>query len=365
MTIKDVKNLFKPTPGSPRVSAYLEAVVAAVGTLVVVGLIQSVAPAPHSVLLLYLVPSVFAASRWGRGPAITVVLVSFLGHNLLFVEPVGTLTVDRADEALGLGLLLFTALVTAQLADAARRGVEQEREALVARRADETKTALLQAIGHDLRTPLASIKASVSSLRQQDATYSHEDSGELLAAIEEEADRLARLVTDLLDASKVQAGRLRPRLRSEDLGELIQAVITRFRPLLTERAIHVDVSEDLPSIRCDYGAIDRVLANLIENAARHTLPGTPIWVKARMEPPDTIAVEVRDAGEGLPDGDRERLFRAFERGPNARTGGSGLGLTIARGFVEAHGGHLWVENASEGGARFIFQIPINGADRTA
>jgi two-component system sensor histidine kinase KdpD len=120
-------------------------------TFVVVGLLHDL----PSAILLYLVPIVLAASRWGRGPAIFAAVVSILGHDLLFVEPRGTFTVARADEALGLVLLLFTALVTAQLADGARRGAETAREAAVVRRSDELKTAILRAVTHNLRTPLA------------------------------------------------------------------------------------------------------------------------------------------------------------------------------------------------------------------
>jgi two-component system sensor histidine kinase KdpD len=365
MAADPVRNVFRVPPKRGRAAGYVGAALAAAGALAIVGLIHTLAPAPLSVLLLYVVPSVFAASRWGRGPAITAVFLCLLGHDFLFVQPVGNFSIERTEEALGLGLLLFTALVTAQLADAARRGAEQEREAAMARRADETKTALLRAVGHDLRTPLASIKAGVSGLRQSDATYSEEDRAELLAAIEEEADRLARLVNDLLDASKVQAGRLRPRLRSEDLGELVAAVITRLHPLLDGRELHVDVPADLPAVRCDYSEIDRVLANLLENAVRHTPPHTPIWVSVGVELGGTVRVEVRDAGPGVPLEDRERLFRAFERGPSPRSVGSGLGLAIARGFVEAHGGRLWAENAPGGGARFVFRLPVNPTEAAA
>src|SRR5262245_43023500 len=139
-----IKNLFRRELLIQHVLA-----LAAVGaTFVLVGVLQSTVVELPSVILLYLVPIVLAASRWGRGPAITAALASILGHDLLFIEPRGTFNVARADEALGLVLLLFTALATAQLADAARRGAETAREAVVARRSDELKTALLRAVTH-------------------------------------------------------------------------------------------------------------------------------------------------------------------------------------------------------------------------
>src|ERR671936_1931615 len=205
--------------------------IAAVGaTFLVVGLLQSTVVDLPAAILLYLVPIVLAASRWGRGPAITAVVAAILGHDLLFVDPRGEFSVARADEALGLVLLLFVALVTAQLADGARRGAETARAAAVARRSDELKTALLRAVTHNLRTPLASIKACVSGLRQPDAMFAEEDRADLLAEIEEEADRLDRLVTNLLDASRLDAGGLRLSTHPQDLAELIAAVIDRLQP---------------------------------------------------------------------------------------------------------------------------------------
>src|SRR5262249_21274012 len=171
----------------------------------------------------------------GRGPGITAAVASSLGHGLLFVDPRGEFNVARADEALGLVLLLFTALATAQLADAARRGAETAREAAFARRSDELKTALLRAVTHNLRTPLASIKASVSGLRQPDAAFADEDRAELLAEIEEEADRLDRLVTKLLDASRLEAGGLKLSAHPQDLRELVSAAVDRLQPRLAGR----------------------------------------------------------------------------------------------------------------------------------
>src|ERR1700681_2756292 len=205
---------------------YVAASVAVALTLLAVGQIEARAALPTA-LLLYLLPVVLAATRWGRGPAVFASVLSVIGHDLLFVQPVGTLTVERADEAVGLVLLLFVAIVTAQLASAARRAGEKEQEAAVARRSDEMKTALLRAVSHDLRTPLASIKASASGLRQADAAYTDEDRAELLAAIEEESDRLDRVVSNLLDASRPDAGPVTLHKDAQDLRELIRAVVAR------------------------------------------------------------------------------------------------------------------------------------------
>jgi two-component system sensor histidine kinase KdpD len=324
-------------------------------TLVIVGTIESIVPGLQTIVLLYVVPITIAATRWGAGPAVTAALASVLGHDILFVEPIGYPTIARADEALGLVLLLFTALVTSQLAIAARHSAERAREADIARRSDALKTALLRTVSHDLRTPLASIKASVSGLRQSGAHYSEEDRAELLAAIEEDADRLTRLVTDLLDASRLEAGALAQDRRPQDLAELVDDVVRRLRPRLGDRPLTIDIPDSLPPVASDYAQIDRVVTNLLENAAVHTPPGSPITIKAQPAWGE-IRLTVTDHGPGVPVADRERVFHPFERG---RTGarGSGLGLAIARGFAEAHGGRLWVEDGPGGGARFVLALP--------
>ncbi|MDQ6672089.1 MAG: PAS domain-containing sensor histidine kinase [Chloroflexota bacterium] len=337
---------------------YVAAGVAVGLTLFVVGVIESRASLPTA-LLLYVLPVVLAATRLGRGPAILVSLLSVLGHDLLFVQPVGTLSVARADEAVGLVLLMFVAVVIAQLASAARRAGEKEQEASLARRSDAMKTALLRAVSHDLRTPLASIKASASGLRQADAVYTDEDRAELLAAIEDEADRLDRLVANLLEASRLEAGAATPHKEPQDLRELVRAVLSRLQPMLADRPVRLTLPDELPLVACNYAQIDHVLTNLLENAARHTPPGTPIDLSVALEP-DAVRVQVADAGPGIAPTDRERVFFPFERGPT-RVGGSGLGLAIARGLVQAHDGRLWVDQAALGGARFNFTLPVDGA----
>jgi len=167
-------------------------------TVSVIGILRMYLELPTAVLL-YLVPIILAATRWGRGPAVAAAVASAVAHDFFFIPPVGTLNIASPDEAVGLVLLLFTALVTAQLAEAARHAAEREQEAAVARRSDDLKTALLRAVTHDLRTPLASIKANVSGLRQADVAYSDEDRAELLAAID------AFMAASALDTDKSSA----------------------------------------------------------------------------------------------------------------------------------------------------------------
>lgn len=340
--------------GTP--SQHIAALIAVGVTLAVVGVIPRLVPDVQTAILLYLLPLTLAATRWGLGPSMTAILAAVIGHDLLYIEPVGSFSVARLDEALGLGLLTFTALVISQLAIQARRGAERAREAEVARQSDALKTALLRAVSHDLRTPLASIKASVSALRQPDTSYTLDDQSELLAAIEEETDHLTRLVADLLDVSRLEAGALALHKRPQDLTELVEAVVRRLRPALGGRSVTLDAPETLPLVPYDYAQIDRVIANLVENAAVHTPSGSPIEIQIRHDDA-SIRVAVTDQGPGVPPEDRERIFRPFERG-RVRGRGSGLGLAIARGFAEAHGGTLDVEGEPSGGARFVVTLPL-------
>ena len=223
------------------------------------------------------------------------------------------------------------------------------------RPADQLEKTLLRTVTHELRTPLTTIKAGVSGLRQTGATYTEDDRAELLAGMEAEVDRLNRLVSNMLDASRLEAGALRPRKTANDFGELVSAVVERLQPLLAGRRVELEIPDDLPLVRCDYAQIDQVLTNLLENAAVHTEPPAAITVRATLNG-DLVQAEVIDQGPGVPPEDRERIFRPFERG-RLQGRGSGLGLAVARGLVEAHGGRLWVEDAPGCGATFCFELP--------
>jgi two-component system sensor histidine kinase KdpD len=259
------------------------------------------------------------------------------------------------------------------LAVSSQLGLAVERERLrheameseVLRRTDELKTALLNAVSHDLRTPLASIIASAGSLRQRDVAWTEQDQEEFAEAIEQEARRLNRIVGNLLDLSRIEAGSLRPASDWYDLGALIDDVVGRLRPITAQHQVRVEVPEDLPPVQLDYVEIDQVLSNLIENAVKYTPPGGEIEVTAQRGDGE-VQVRVADRGPGLPAGAMSRVFDRFYRvdgsgrgdgGPGP--GGTGLGLAVARGLVEAHGGRIWVETRPGGGACFTFSLPLH------
>ena len=232
-------------------------------------------------------------------------------------------------------------------------------EAEVLRRTDQLRTALLNAVSHDLRTPLSSIIASAGSLRQRDVEWTEEERREFAEAIENEAERLNRLVGNLLDLSRIEAGSIRPEKSWYDIGSLINEIVGRLRGVAARHKLVIDVPDGLPPVKFDYVEIDQVISNLIENAVKHTPAGSEITVTVRTEPHE-LRVEVEDSGPGVPQSALPQLFDAFYRVPGSTPAkGSGLGLAVARGLVEAHGGRIWAENRDCGGARFVFTLPLD------
>ncbi len=234
----------------------------------------------------------------------------------------------------------------------------------VLQRTDALRTALLSSISHDLRTPLASIKAAASSLLQEDVQWNDEERRSFALAIEHEADRLNRLVANLLDMSRIEGGALKPEKEWYPIDELIHDVLGRVQPILQNRTVQTDLPEDLPPVQLDYLQIDQVLTNLIENAVRYTPTDSPIEVSVNVEG-DQMVISVADRGPGIPPSDLERVFDKFYRvlgRPAERTTGSGLGLAVCKGLVEAHGGHIWAENREGGGAIFRFTLPLGSKE---
>ncbi|GAA1232805.1 sensor histidine kinase KdpD [Kitasatospora nipponensis] len=237
----------------------------------------------------------------------------------------------------------------AKEAAAARRQVEGNR----------IRTALLAAVSHDLRTPLAGIKAAVSSLRAEDVEWDPADEAELLAGIEAGADRLDHLINNLLDMSRLQTGTVTPLIREVDLDEVVPIALGGV-PL---ESVHLDVPEHLPMVPADAGLLERALANLIENAVKYSPPGVRVLVQAdALEPAaggGRVELRVVDRGPGVPEEARERIFAPFQRyGDAPRGAGVGLGLAVARGFVEAMGGTLAAEDTPGGGLTMVVSLPV-------
>ena len=276
----------------------------------------------------------------------------------------GTLRVERprgrralnADELL---LLEAAARQAAAALDRARLDA-RARMAQLDAETNQLRAAMFSSVTHDLRTPLASIKAGVTSLLDPSVEYDTVQETELLTTILEETDRLNRLVGNILDLARIRAGALSPVRSDSSLEETLEAVVARMRPRIDLVTVDLTISDDMPDVPVDGVQMDQVLTNLLENAARYAPAGSTVRVSAQVVG-DRAQVRVVDQGPGVPEDDRERVFEAFYRGERSpEMPGSGLGLAIANAIVTAHGGRIWIDDASPGGTAVVFEIPIEG-----
>jgi two-component system sensor histidine kinase KdpD len=252
----------------------------------------------------------------------------------------------------------FAGQVAASLERARLAGASQQ--ARLETEAERLRTALLSSLSHDLRTPLAGIEGAASSLLQDGGTQAPGTRRELAQTIVEESRRMTRLVANLLDMVRLESGALQVQREWQPLEEVVGVALIRLDERLAGRTVTTTLPPDLPLLAIDGLLIEQVLINLIENALKYTPPGTPIDISAALEQREVI-VEVADRGPGLPGGEEGRIFDKFYRARDqGRAGGAGLGLTICRGIVTAHGGRIWAENRPGGGTSFRFSLPLGG-----
>lgn len=244
--------------------------------------------------------------------------------------------------------------------------VQLAREAYRARmlqESDELKSALLSSVSHDFRTPLATIKASVTSLLQRQVQWDAEARAEFLDAINQETDRLNRLVGHLLDMTRIEAGVLRPEKDLYALDEVLGAVTSRLGEKLAAWELVVDLPPDLPLVPVDFVQMDQVFTNLLENAIKYAPEGSAIAVRAWVDD-HHVTIAIHNAGPAIPADQMPHVFDKFHklrlerRQGRSEPAGTGLGLSICRGIVEAHGGRIWAENPPRGGVNFIFTLPL-------
>lgn len=349
----------------------------AVSTLIVYSL-KPVSPVV-SLGVVYLPAILLVSIVWGLRLGLLASLASVIAFNFFHIPPLHRLTIGSDQNWVALGTFAIAAVASSALAGLARaQAVEAERrreqadralaelaalsrerdrmqaemvEAEALRRSDELKTALLRSISHDLRTPLTSIIAGGTALGSESLT--ERERAELSEAIVGEGERLSRLVENLLDMSRLEAGKAEPHREQTDLAEVLGVARDAVaRPELVRLA----VDRDLPSVDADAAQLERAFANLIENAIHHG-GGRPVLVRSQLVG-ERIAIRVVDQGPGIPEGEQERIFEPFQRGDaNGAGGGSGLGLTIAKGFVEANGGEIAVESVTGQGSSFVVGFP--------
>lgn len=363
-----------------------------VAGLIILTMIAALAPFQESlssttVSLILLLGVLLTATVWGSAPAYLASVLAVLGFNFFFLPPVGTFHIADQQNWIALFVFLMTSLVVgnlsaqtkrrAAIAEARSREVERlyaelksafelasEAEAL--RRSEQLKTALLDAVTHDLRTPLTSIKMSVTTLlaeRKSPTPPALDDEGEneLLEVINQETDRLNHFIEGMVELARIEAGDLQMRRNWGAIDDIIETSVTRADPLLSRHRLEIQLDRELPSVRADNKALAEVVYTLLDNAAKYSPPGTTILITARSPDEDLIEVAVTDEGRGIPLELRDRVFDKFFRvkSTDGPVGGIGMGLAIARGIVEAHGGRIRIEDGPSGrGTRVVFTIPV-------
>jgi K+-sensing histidine kinase KdpD len=353
---------------------------------------------PTTVALALLLVVLFVATLRGSRPALVASALGMLCLNFFFLPPVHTFTIADPDNWVALAAFLITAVTAGQLsvraerraaeAEAGRREIERlyrelseafERasQAEALKRSERLKSALLDAVTHDLRTPLTAIKASATTLLD-DLRAGAQGLGpagrrEMLEVIDEEADRLNRFVEGLVELARIEAGELHLRRRREPVEEIVAAALERAAPLTRGRAVEVSLAEGLPAAHVDARAVAEVVYALLDNAAKYSPPGSPVRVSAQRSAGATISLAVEDEGGGVPAALRERVFDKFFRamrdgdtGARGAPSGTGMGLAIARGIVEAHGGRIRIEDGRDGrGCRVVVSLPTGAEEATA
>lgn len=383
-----------------RHTGYLIAVVGIAAVMAALRLVgESINPTTGALVMLLVV--LFVAASWGSRPAIVASVLGVLGLNFFFLPPVGTLAIADPDNWVALIAFLITAVTAGQLsanakrraeeAEAGRREIERLYDELrsaferashaeALRESERLKSALLDAVTHDLRTPLTSIKASVTTLldelktRASDASQavlSEDGRREMLDVINEESDRLNRFIEGLVEMARIEAGELRLRRRWGTVEEMVEMALVRAKTLTDQHRVDVEIEKDLPIVLVDARAVSEVFYTLVDNAAKYSPAGTLIRIAASRAENEMIRASVEDCGPGIPVEMRERVFDKFFRAIRAdssrsQPSGTGMGLAIARGIVEAHSGRIWIESSAGGlGTRAVFTLPIGDEDDSA
>jgi two-component system sensor histidine kinase KdpD len=351
--------------------------VVAAGTALIYPL-KSIAPAV-SLGVVYIPGVLLISTVWGWRFGVLTAVASALAFNWFHIPPTGRFTIAADRDLVALVVFVIVAIASSTLAEMARaRAAEAERrrqetdrvlgqlremseerdrmeagaiEAGALRRSDELKTALLRSVSHDLRTPLTSIIAAGAALDSPNVTP--DERHELSDAVVEEGQRLSRLVENLLDVSRIESGNAEPRREPVDLTGLLEAA--RQSIGAAGQGVSLRIDAELPTLVADAVQLERAFANVFENAVRHG-GGRPVLVRSR-QIGGRLVVRVVDQGPGIPEPERERIFEPFFRREAGAAQGFGLGLAIARGFVEANGGEIEVESVPGQGSTFVVSFP--------
>ena len=343
----------------------------------------------------YLLVIVFVAILWGSAPALLASVLGVLAFNFFFLPPFHTFRIGDPQNWFALAVFFISSIAVGQLSARAKRraaeaessrmeverlyhelqdSFERSTQAQALKQSERLKSALLDAVTHDFRTPLTSIKASATAMlddlvaaerNKTNSQLDNESRKEMLQVIDEEADRLDHFVEGLTKLARIDAGDMRLQLQKASLEDVVAIALKRAEPRTRTHRVEVWI-EDLPLVSIDENAVSQAVYTLIDNAAKYSPPESRITIRGRQTDKNSIVISVEDSGPGIRAEVRERVFEKFFRAmrdgdvSDRNPAGSGLGLAIARGIVEAHHGRIWVEDAEHGsGAKFVIELPIN------
>ncbi len=317
--------------------------------------------------MIHLLGIVIVALRFDIKASLVSSLLSVALFDFLFVPPRLSLTwADSKNTFTFAGMLAVSAVVSVLM----QRFRKQERvireivhEAQVEAETERTRSSLLSAVSHDLRTPLATIVTAGTTLLDRGEALDRSDSRELLTAMVFEAERLNHLIQNLLSVTRLESPTIELRRSPESIEEIIASAVARINAGQQTSRIHVALTGDLPWVLAEPALIEQVILNLLENAGHYSGPGSPIDVTVSSEEHGFVSIQVADRGPGILEADIDKVFEKFYRGQqvNRRDGGAGLGLTICRAIVRTHGGRIGVRNRQGGGTIVEFSLPVAGA----
>jgi two-component system, OmpR family, sensor histidine kinase KdpD len=308
---------------------------------------------PANFSLVFLTAVLVSAIVYGLWQALLACLFSLLTYNFFFLPPLYTFTIADRSNIVTLFFFGVVAVLGSNLAARVRRqNVVAETERL--------RSAMLTSLSHDLRTPLASILGAASSLRGHRESLDGPAQDDLIATVQEEAERLHRFIGNLLDMTRLECGAIVPKLEAVDLSDVTGTALRRAEDILRDHRVEVDIPQDLPLVQLDPVLFEQVLFNLLDNAAKYAPQHTRVLLRAR-EDGSAVKMEIADEGGGVPLGERERIFDRFHRAKSAdhKRAGTGLGLAICRGFLHAMKSSIVVGNRDEErGAVFTITVPV-------
>jgi two-component system sensor histidine kinase KdpD len=315
-----------------------------------------------AIALVYLLGVLLTGVFLNRGPVLLVAALSAFCWNFLFIPPLFTLHIAKLEDALTFVTFFIVAITVGSLTAQLKAREHLAAQVQLAQESERLRKTLLDCVSHELKTPLAAIAAASQELLRNGCDP--RTTQQLVGEIRDGSQRLNRVVNNLLDMNRLESGVVQPQREWCDVRELLQSAAESEREALDGREVQIEVPESIPLVLLDYTLIEQAVAKLVANAATHSIGHAPISIDAEYVEKQLI-ISVSDRGRGLALETAERVFEKFYRGDNRKAGGLGLGLSIARGFVEAHGGTLTAANRDGGGARFVIMLPVRTTDRAA